>query len=309
MATHGRAFWILDNLKLLEQLAQQPQLSVVNAQIFAPETAWLTHSYGGGGFAASSSGENPEYGATVFFNIPANYDGKTPVTLSFLDAQGKEVRSFTLHARNKHEKKPSRAADVWEDHAQILARELREQTAIDPGMNAFQWDMRYSPAAEVIGFGMPTTDDIDDGVSGPTVLPGSYTVVLDYGGKRMQQPLIVQLDPRFHPAPGALEARLALATRIHATLDSLNRAVNAALAARNHESPAQRAQTDRVLADVVQMNIHSSEGDVKHEVRLRDYLAFLMNELDTAYQAPTAAEYATYDDLRAKAATAIEQLR
>ncbi|MDQ6930844.1 MAG: hypothetical protein M3126_09295, partial [Candidatus Eremiobacteraeota bacterium] len=107
---------------------------------------------------------------------------------------------------------------------------------------------------------------------------------------------------RLHPAAGALAARLALGLQVRDTLDSLNRTVNAMLVARRGLSPAKRAQLDRDLGSAVQLDIHSSEGDLLHETRLRDHLAFLMNELDTAYDKPTAAEYQTYGELRDQAA-------
>ncbi|MDQ6930926.1 MAG: glycosyl hydrolase, partial [Candidatus Eremiobacteraeota bacterium] len=241
VATHGRAFWVLDNLKLLEELAAQTSNSATTTQLFAPETAWLTHAYGGGGpFGPSTVGKNPQYGATVFFNLPKDYSARTPLSLTFLDAQGKTVRSFPLHLRNKHEKKPSDQALAAMDHAQKLARELRESTGVQPGMNAFQWDLHYAPAAEITSFNMPTADDIDDGVTGPTAVPGAYTAVLQYGATRLQQPLRIELDPRLHPAAGALAARLALGLQVRDTLDSLNRTVNAMLVARRGLSPAKR---------------------------------------------------------------------
>jgi photosystem II stability/assembly factor-like uncharacterized protein len=300
VATHGRAFWILDNLALLEQLARASQLSTADAQLFAPEAAWLSHAYGGGGGGADV-GENPAYGASVFFNIPAGYDGKTPVTLAFQDARGNTVRSFALHVKDKHAKKISPAARALMDamHHQLL--DLAELTTIEPGMNKFQWDMRYGPAAEIPGARELTTDDFANSVDGPTIVPGDYTVVLQYGGKKMTQPLRLQLDPRLHPAAGELDARLALAMRVHATLDGLNRAVANAMAAASRLSPAKRAQLGAAIGDLVQLNIHSSEGDLLHESKLRDHLAFFANELENAYEKPTAAEYATYDDLQAEA--------
>ncbi len=306
VATHGRSFWILDNLKLLEQIADGAAPS--SPMLFAPETAWLSHAYGESPYAPTDVGENPQYGASVFFDVPSDYDGRQPAALTFLDAQGRTVRSFSLHLRPKHEKKPSAEELAGMDHAQQIARELSEATAIEPGMNLFLWDMRYPPATEVRGFHMPTSDDIDDGVSGPTVVPGTYTVALEYGGKKMQQRFSVELDPRLHPGPEALAARLSLAMRIHGTLDDLNRAIDAAIARRDRLSPAKREQLDGVLAQVVQLKIRSSEGDLMHETKLRDYLAFLMNELDMAYQAPTAAEYATYTQLQAQTNAALTHL-
>ena len=300
IATHGRAFWILDNLKLIETLADRATPDLSSAELFTPETAWLTRAYGGAGASVANAGENPPYGATVFFNLPRSYAGRSPVTLSFLDGAGATIQSFSLHFRDKHER-PANPNAL--DHVTLMANDLRELTTIDDGMNAFQWDMRYAPGVEVTGFTMPTTDDVDDGVEGPTVLPGTYTAKLDCGGKSLQQIFTIALDPRITPEPGALAARLAFATSIHETLDGLNRAINAAMAARLRLPVAKRSELDRALDEAVQMNIHSSEGDVLHEVKLRDHLAFLMNELDIAYDAPTAAERATYDDLRAEAAS------
>jgi photosystem II stability/assembly factor-like uncharacterized protein len=309
LATHGRAFWILDNLKLLEQLAENPPANATGTQLFAPENAWLTHAFGGPPFDIPNTGENPKYGATVFFNMPPSYNASVPVTLSFLDGQGNIVRRFALHHRDKHPKKPSPQMLAAMDHAQQIARDLQESTAIDPGMNSFTWNMRYGPATEVNGFHMPTADDVDDGVSGPTAVPGAYTVVLDYAGKTYSQPFSIVLDPRFSPPASALADRLALAMRVNQTLDALNRAINAAHAARGHLAADKRRRLDAVLGEAVQMNIHSSEGDLLHEVKLRDHLAFLLNELDTAYAAPTAAENDLYQELQAQASTTIAQLK
>ncbi len=308
IATHGRAFWILDNLAMLEQVARNSAPAMSQPHLFAPETAWLSHSYGGG-FPIPDLGTNPDYGATVFFNVPAGYNGKTPVVLSFADAQGQTIRSFTLHVKDAHAKAISPQDRAKLDAVHQRALDMADLTTIDRGMNAFQWDMRHAPATEVNGFREPTTDDYRDNVDGPTIVPGTYTVTLEYSGQKLTQPLDVKLDPRLHPAAGDLDARLALEIRVHETLDELNRTVNAAMAERPRLSPAKQSQLDRVLANVVQMNIHSSEGDVLHETKLRDYIAFLANELDTPYEKPTVAEYTTYDELKAEADAAVAELR
>jgi photosystem II stability/assembly factor-like uncharacterized protein len=304
VATHGRAFWILDNLALLEQLADG-----ATKTLYAPETAWLTHAYGGGAGGGDNSGTNPKYGATVFFTIPRDYKGRTPVTLSFLDESGKTVRSFRLHLRNKHAK--TIPDDVLANMTAVAqdAYALRRQTAVEPGANIFQWDLRYAPPAEIVGARAMGTDDFPDTMTGPTILPGNYTVVLDYGGAVSKQTFRVELDPRLHPAAGELEARLALAQQIGHTLDELNRTVNAAIAARPRLSASKGAKVDAIVDQVVDFRFDSSEADVVWETRLRDHLAFLMNELDLAYQAPTAAEQSTYDDLRGKADATVAQLQ
>jgi len=300
-ATHGRAFWILDDLALLESLARQSAYTVATAQLFAPETAWLTHSYGASPYASADSGENPRYGARVFFNLPPDYDGKRPLTLSFLDAAGATVRSFSLR------RAPKKVVDLTEDQqnatdaAHLRARALAKATGVKPGMNAFQWDLRYPPAFDPPFYNDDITDDFADSGDGPTVLPGTYTVVLQYGSQRLQAPLTIALDPRVHPAEGDLQARLDLARQILATIDRLDRSIAAATTNAAHLPAARRAQVNAAVADLVLLHGSSSEYDVVYPTKLREQLAFLLNSLDGAYTRPTVGDYSTYGDLKAEA--------
>ena len=298
VATHGRSFWILDDLALIEQLAREPGLDAASVQLFAPETAWLSHAYGSG-FQTGLAGENPDYGASVYFDIPKSYDGKTKVTLSFLDASGKTVNSYDLHLREKKPKELTPEQYAALDHPAEMAYDLHKLTAIRPGMNKFLWDLRYPAPTEVTGLHNATADDFPMGVIGATIVPGTYTVALDYGGKSMRRTFHVALDPRLHPGPGELQARLAFATRIGGYIDSSDRAINAAIAARDTMSAERRAQVDAALDDLAQFAIRSDEGDLLHETKLHEQLTFLMNSLDNAYQAPTKAEYAAFDELKA----------
>ncbi|HEY1653534.1 MAG TPA: hypothetical protein VGF86_00295, partial [Candidatus Tumulicola sp.] len=308
-ATHGRAFWILDNLALLEQLARQTQFGVAEPQLFAPETAWLSHAYGDEGELVANSGENPAYGASVFFSLPPGYTGKTPVTLTFRDSTGATVRSFALHLKEKSEKEISPDEREELDAVHQRALDLRELTAIQPGSNLFQWDLRYPPAADVPGFRTLGTDDFPDTGEGPTILPGSYSIVLQYGSQRLEQPLLVQLDPRLHPTMDDLEARLALGRQIHTAIDTLDQAVIAAMAARGRLSRAQRIVVDREIANLILMKVHSSEADVLYETRFREQLGFLANEIESAYERPTQAEYASFAELQAEAAAGEARLQ
>lgn len=314
IATHGRSFWELADLTLLEQLSKQPAASTGEARLFAPATAWLSHAYGEGPYAelialtenGSGGGMNPPFGATIFFDIPSSYDGETPVTLTFRNLAGQQVRSFTLHLRTKN---PNPAPE-------------EALTAIAPGMNRFQWDLRYPDATEVVGFHTPAAaGGLDDTVEGPVAVPGTYLVELDYGGIRLQQSLQIALDPRLHPAPTALADRLALGLRIRSTLDTLDTTINRALDVRSRLVSAVNAQrlsealASRVIAtldveigELVQLDIQSSEGDLLHETKLRSHLAYLAAELDLAYDEPTQAQYAVFDELNNGAQAGIRRL-
>jgi photosystem II stability/assembly factor-like uncharacterized protein len=298
-ATHGRSFWILDNLAFIESLAKNgvPQSG---AQLYTPETAWLTHAYGGGGYGGSpTSGENPAYGAAIFFALPAGYDGRTPATLTFKDAKGNVIRTFPLHLKPKHEKKLTDAQRAALDATQARARDERKATAVEPGLNTFQWDLRTAAAYDVPGFRNAETDDFPDVADGPTILPGTYTVTLSYGGASQTQPLVVTLDPRLHPAPGDLEARYALEMKIHDAMDTLDRAIASAIDARGKLPAARRATLDREIGSLIMLKMDSSEADTMYPDKIRAQLGFLMGSLENAYQRPTVAEEQTFDDLNA----------
>jgi len=311
IATHGRAFWVLDNLALLEQLSRAAMASNGVVQLFEPQTAWLSHAYGGGGFPRAAAGPNPPFGATVFFNVPSNYDGRTPLNLTFTDAQGRVIRSFDLHLKSKRAPL-SRSQLERLKPGQRKAYEFEQLTSASPGMNRFQWDLRYPDATEVRGFYPPiAAGGLPDDVSGPVVVPGNYGVVLSYAGGRVQQTVRVALDPRLHATPDGLAARLALLMRIHSSLDSLNRSINDAMGSRDRlvAALAQRKVADAGAArtaigaldseidDLVQLNIHSSEGDLLHESRLRSHLAYLAADVELSYNRPTGAQYAVFDRL------------
>ncbi len=347
IATHGRAFWVLDSITVLEQLTRKPAVQSETAYLFAPQQAWLSHDFGAGdpAFRPPDTGDNPPFGATVFFQIPDNYDGKTPATLTFSDAQGNLIRSFPLHLKTKEEKareeqqreaqageqpvtaaqgpkqpeNPAQAGTHQENVApevdrtsepsdQRIREKLEMLTAIEPGMNRFQWDLRYPNAPEVVGYHAPiAAGGLEDSVEGPIVVPGTYTVALDYGGQKMQQTIVVALDPRLHVTPADLAARLALDLQIHDELNTLDKDINQAIAARDslqkavaahRVSEAQAATTlaalNQDIENVAQMAMKSSEGSLLHETKLRDHLAYLAADVDLAYARPTPSQYAVF---------------
>ncbi len=333
---------MLDNLTFLEQLTKNPAVQSNASFLFAPEQAWLTHDYGvpdPDRRRPPDAGYNPPFGATVFFHIPQNYDGKTPATLQFVDAQGKVIRNIPLHLateKEKKEKEKETAASIGthlenvateEEHTEKNTDEkIREKeaklAAIEPGMNRLQWDLRYPYATEITGYHAPiAAGGLEDSVEGPVVVPGTYTVVLDYGGQKTQQNFKVSLDPRLHATQQDLEARLALDLKIHADLDSLNKDINQALAARdklqkvvsgaptNTEAASTLAALNRDIENAAQMAMKASEGSLLHETKLRDHLAYLAADIDLSYNRPTAEQEAVFRELDQQVKESTQKLK
>jgi len=305
-ATHGRSFWILDHLALLEQLSHDGQPTADSTNLYAPQTAWLTNAYGQSADAKYREpiGTNAPYRATVFFHIPAKYDGKTPASLEILDEHGTAVRHYTLHLKKKKQPKLSQ---VVKDNL-LPAEEKRnsdeKMTAISPGTNSLRWDLRYADATDVIGFEPPEdTDDETADARGPLVNPGRYTVVLRYGDQSYKQPFEVKLDPRLHTTAAALQQHLGLQLALHQTVDQLDRQINSAIRVRRRLNRAVAAHRiaastaapalnglDGAIDSVVQLKVRSSEGDVMNEMRLRSFLAYLQSDIGLDYGPPDPAQ-------------------
>ena len=317
-ATHGRSFWILDDLALLEQLSRDGQPAADTASLYAPQAAWLTSAYGQSEDAKYREpiGVNAPFGANVFFHIPTGYDGRTPVSLEFLDDHGTVVRQYTLHLKKKSPKLSAVVRDnLLPEQEQRNAEE--KLTAISPGMNSLQWNLRYADATEVIAFEPPeeTDDEVAD-ARGPLVNPGRYTAVLHYGDESYRQTFQVNLDPRLHTTAAALQQHLGLQLALHGAVDALDRQINAAIrirqrlarAVNDHKLDAATAapaleSLETAIDAVVQRKVRSSEGDVMNEMRLRSFLAYLQSDIGLDYGPPDPAQIAACTRLENEART------
>ena len=182
-------------------------------------------------------------------------------------------------------------------------------------MNRLQWDLRYPYATEVTGYHAPiAAGGLDDSVAGPMVAPGTYSVVLDYNGQKMQENFTVALDPRLHATQADLEARLALDLQIYQDLDALDKLINQALNARDklQKSGSEAralAALNQDIDSVAQMAMKSSEGSLLFETKLRDHLAYLAADIDLSYERPTPAQYAVFRELDQQTKQGVEKLK
>lgn len=158
-------------------------------------------------------------------------------------------------------------------------------------------------------------------VSGPVVVPGTYKVVLTYGGQKSEQSFTVTLDPRIHATQQDLEAQLALCQQVETDLNALDKDINDAIAARDKlnravadgsVAQAKAASAldalNNALDDAVQMNNFASEEDLMHEVKLNALLAFLGADVQWGYVRPTAAQVAVFHQLDAQSRTSEQKL-
>ncbi|HEX8723813.1 MAG TPA: hypothetical protein VF737_00330 [Gemmatimonadaceae bacterium] len=314
LATFGRGFYVLDDLQFLEQVGAA-QVGSDSSYLFRPQQTWLTTRRAGFGGRGGAGGANLASGVTVFFHLPSGYDGSTPATLRFTTAGGALIRSFTLHPKTN-----GRAGAPSRDQAAARAQQEERLTAVGPGMNRFQWDMRYPEAADVNGIfnsGFSASPPL-----GPEVVPGTYHVTLAYGSTSQTQPVVIELDPRLHTTQAQLQQRFALLMRIHGAVARLDTTLNQAIDARDSLQKAaangstldDHAQTalrnlNRDIDDLVDLRIQSGEGALVYPPRLRSWLSAITNQVEQAYVAPTPAMVQVGNGYIKDAATGVARLR
>jgi photosystem II stability/assembly factor-like uncharacterized protein len=215
VATHGRSFWILDNITPLRQTSEAG----------AANAFWLYHP--GPAFRIDNdsfvgtplppeepTAENPPAGAMLdyFLKSPAS-----SITLEVFDAHNILVRKFSLP--DKHQDKPA------EKHASLPIAERwfqkPESLQTSPGMNRFVWDLSWGSSEG------PALDEESAyrNPSGPKVIPGIYQVRLTVDGQTHTQPLKIIMDPRSPATPGELQQQLQLGQKIFAEAIEARRAI------------------------------------------------------------------------------------
>ena len=269
-ATHGRGFWILDDLTPLRQAAAvRAAVTSRSAYLVKPVTAVRVR------FATNDptpwppelpAGENPPPGAILDYALGADATG--PVTLEILDASGKVVRSYASTDRVAdpdpaldpagYDRVCQRTPSAPHCDVPLYWPAPAMRIGTSAGMHRVSWDLHYDP---IRGSDAPAADD--DGAQGavphrtypdvnaPWAPPGAYTVRLTVEGKRYTQPLMLRLDPRVTTPASELARLTTLSTATYESAVATNAAYlqARALAARlerlaGPDAAALRAQID-----------------------------------------------------------------
>ena len=222
VGTHGRSFWILDDITPLRQLT--PEVAAAPAHLFRPQVAYRVRWNMNPDTPLppeEPSGRNPPDGAIIDFHLRAKALG--PVTLEIFDDKDRLVRRYA--STDKPEPVTAKELDIptyWIRPPQILQS--------DAGAHRFVWDLHYPPP-EGVKRSYPIAAIYRDTPSvpqGPWVLPGTYTVKLTVAGRSYTQPLTVKMDPRVRTRPEGLAQQFELSMetyegmgRTHQALEQL----------------------------------------------------------------------------------------
>jgi photosystem II stability/assembly factor-like uncharacterized protein len=293
IGTHGRSFYVLDNISVLRQLT--PELTTAKVHLFTP----------------------PPARRRVQSSAPIDYFLKAPaekVTIEVLDSSGKVLRTFE-GVPEKKEKKEGEAEPPDPEERPFGGPPARVSTTA--GMNRFQWDMRQASAMDFKGIIMWAGS-----VRGPLVLPGTYQVRLTANGESKTSALVVEKDPRLLAVTDAdLQAQYTLATQVHGRLNDANQAV----VRMRHLKDQAKARAEKandagltsavdaftkkltdIEGEVYQFRNQSNQDPLNYPIKLNNKLAALMNVVESGEGRPTKQSYEVFKELSGRLDTQLQ---
>jgi len=306
VATHGRAFWILDDLTPLRQY--DGKVEERDVSLYPPATAYRMQAGAAGERHPSKrTGQNPPAGAVIYYWLKDAPKPESVTKLEILDSSGKVIRAFS-----------SAEVATLEEPLDPDEKKPEKEIKAEAGLNRFVWDLRYEEAHHVPGYYLW---EYGLGAHGPVAAPGRYQVRLTAGGQSQVSPLEVKLDPRVNVSQADLEQQVSVLLGIRESLNKVYDTVNqiqdvrsqlAGLRRRVPESATGKtiaASADDlekklvVLRDqLINLTISANEDSLAYPPQLDAKLAYLAMDIGTADSAPTEAEQRQFEKLNRQTA-------
>lgn len=291
VATHGRSFWVLDNITPLRQATLV--MASQSAHLFTPAVAYREHGGSRGGQGRRDGGQNPPNGAVIDYYLNPATSGT--VTLDILDSRGQVVHHATGQVQEGtpvHRNERGGSRDI-----RFPAR---------PGFNRFIWNFRLDGPTAVPGMEIMETQG-----GGPMVPPGDYQVKLSVAGNTSEAPLVVKADPRVNVSSADFEKQYEFAvelrdrvTEIHNTVNAI-RAARASLDEQKSSEPSQEVgrieqQMNEIEGQLIQVASVTRWADLVYPIELDAQYAELMDVVESADSAPPAQTYEVFQLYEAK---------
>ena len=308
VATHGRSFWILDDVSPLRQFADS--LAGEDVHLYQPATAYRVHA-GEAPVRSPFAGKNPPNGAVIYFYLKQARKPevkpevkKDEVKIEILDATGSVIRKYS-----------SSKAERLDEPLDPDDKKPEKQIKPEDGLNRFVWDLHYDAANRVPGYFLWA---YNDGAKGPLALPGSYQVRLTANGKSLTAPFELKIDPRVTTSQSDLEKQFKLQMDVCEQLNRVYDAVNQIQDVREQLNGLKKrlapGDSTKALFDgataldakliavrdpLINFRISASEDSLAYAPGIDAKLAFLsMAVAGFADSAPTESEYQEFDQLK-----------
>ena len=293
IGTHGRGFYVLDNINVLRQADRTTTTQAV--VLFKPAEATRSVSRG--------------VAIDYFLKQPAD-----AVSIEILDAHGQLIRTFKGVPQPEKAEGETEAPPSDEDSF----RPPPPRVATKQGLNRFVWDMRYPDATDFKGLVLWAGS-----TRGPAAPPGSYQVRLTAAGQVKTEAFTVVRNPLGRASDADLQEQFTLARQISAKVSAANEAVvrirglKEQVEARSAKTTDARVtkgagalthQLTDVEGEIYQYRNRSSQDPLNFPIRLNNKLAALQSVVDSGDFKPTDQSYAVFKDLSAQLDQQLQRL-
>ena len=319
VATHGRGFWIMDNIAALRQIT--PDVVSASAHLF--DVTPSIRRLGGRGFGRGSRPGVQFAGAdgvVVAFEDRRDLDGRTRRT--YLDA-GQNPPSGVMIDYFLKQPSGEAALTILDSKGQVIQRFYRQARdgrgmPADAGMNRFFWDMRYPNARDAVADGAIGAEPARP--SAPVAPPGRYVARLTVAGQTWERPFDIRKDPQVIVSDADFQAQFDLMVKIRDRVSEVSDALTRLRAAGRKLDEREKQGTGPPQPAVVQVRqkLRSIEGQLVRLVAshpldmapkgLSNKLAALSGDVGKGDARPTRQMYAVFEDLSARVAAQMRQL-
>jgi photosystem II stability/assembly factor-like uncharacterized protein len=302
-ATHGRGFWILDDITPLRQL--QAKALAGDAYLFRPQLSYRVRWNMNSDTPLppdEPASPNPPEGAIINYYLKSAATG--PVALEIRDSAGRVVRHYSSADPVDSVDPMLAVPSYWVRPPQVLSSAA--------GTHRFFWDMHYAPTPGVKPE-YPISAiyrNTAPNATSPWVLPGEYTVALIAGGQTYTQPLTIKMDPRVKTSAEDLSQQLKVAEALYADARTVSAAIDQITALRSQIKDIEKVAPKELVVSLSELDQKlealaeapaprgSRGADPKSFSTLREALLGLMNLIEDADVAPKPAEIAATADLK-----------
>jgi photosystem II stability/assembly factor-like uncharacterized protein len=292
VATHGRAFWVLDDISPLRQFT--PALAAHEAALLKPAPAVRVKRSTASDTPIQPdepAGRNPPDGAVIDYYLA--HDSNIPVTIEILDSSGVLVRRAS-----STDPAPFTQAQLDRELIPSYWIRMTQPPAASAGMHRWVWDLHYAaPRSVKRGFPISAVpNDTPQEPAGPPANVGNYRVRLIVGAHRSEQALAVAADPRVKISPGDFSAQFELAQRLAAALDGSSGVLLEARSIRGQLKDLAARAVANLQAPIRSLDLHtaalveSADAPNRRLERLNGDVATLYTQVTNVDAAPTAAQ-------------------
>jgi photosystem II stability/assembly factor-like uncharacterized protein len=298
LATHGRSFWILDDVTPIQQVSVE--IANREATLFdvRPAMRFTTRFTRYGVGDKVFAGPNPPGGALITYYLKEKPDEKTTAKIQILDPSGKIVREITQFPKEK-------------------------------GFNRVSWDLSYEAAK----LRRPPTPEQQEQFAftgpprGPAVLPGTYSVKLLLGDKSQEKRIEVIVDPTLQVATSDLQTQLDYSMKLRETISATNTALRLLDSIKEQLQQSEKTVKERLpdapkeLTTAISDNLkqvneltlklasESGEGlGLRRTPQLSEKLTSLLSSIQGVNAAPTAAQRDFFNELQTEFQTKIAEV-